>query len=400
VRAYGAVGGDPLFIERGQGPFIFDLDGHQYIDYVLSWGPLILGHAHSRVVEAIQEAAEKGSSFGAPTEGETELAELVCRYMPHVEMLRLVSSGTEAVMTALRLARAHTGRDLIIKFDGGYHGHGDALLVKAGSGVATGGIPGTRGIPAAVSAATLSLPYNNLQAVQNVFSQIDDKIAAVIVEPIAANMGVVLPGAGFLEGLRQLTQQHGSCLIFDEVITGFRVAHGGAAELFGITPDLVCLGKILGGGLPIGGVGGRREIMERLAPAGDVYQAGTLSGNPISVAAGIATLRELADDSVYQKLNLATTQLARGFESSFDSAGVPVRIYHACGLLTVFFCDEDVHDFAAAQRSDAERFRRFFHALLNRGVYLPPSPFEAWFLSTAHTAEIIERTLSAISPLF
>jgi glutamate-1-semialdehyde 2,1-aminomutase len=395
VRAYGSVGGEPPFIARGQGPYIFDLDGNRYIDYVLSWGPLILGHAHPAVVEAIQKAAEKGTSFGAPTEAETELAELVRQFMPHIEMLRLVSSGTEAVMTAIRLARAHTGREWIIKFDGCYHGHSDAMLVKAGSGVATGDLPGTHGVPGAVVQSTLSLPYNDKKSVEEAFSQNANQIAAIIVEPIAANMGVVLPKDGFLRCLRELASRHGACLIFDEVITGFRVARGGAAELFQVKPDLVCLGKILGGGLPIGAVGGRREIMGQLAPAGNVYQAGTLSGNPISVAAGLATLKELVLPGRYEVLKKATQELALGLMRNFVEARVPAQINFACGILSVFFTSEEVRDFATAKTSTPEIFSRFFHAMLNQGIYLPASTCEAWFLSTELSPEIIAKTLTA-----
>jgi glutamate-1-semialdehyde 2,1-aminomutase len=395
VRAYGSVGGEPPFIERGEGAYFYDADGNRYVDYVLSWGPMILGHAHPAVVEAVKKAAEKGTSFGAPTEAEVELAELVKKRMPHVEMLRLVNSGTEAVMTAARLARGFTGRDLIVKFDGCYHGHSDGFLTAAGSGVATGGLPGSAGVPEDITRNTLSLIYNDLAGVEKAFGQRGGEIAAVIVEPIAANMGVVPPQEGFLQGLRELTSQHGALLIFDEVITCFRVARGGASELCGVIPDLVCLGKILGGGLPTGAVGGRGEIMERLAPSGDVYQAGTLSGNPISVAAGIATLKELDNPALYANLGKATEQLAMGLREKFDAVGIPVQVNQATGLLTVFFSTGLVTDFSSSKASNAGIFCRFFGQMLENSIYLPPSPFEAWFLSTQHGDEETAATLCA-----
>ncbi len=396
VRAYGSVGGEPRFIEKGKGAFIYDVDGGEYVDYVMSWGPLILGHAHPTVLRAVYEAAGKGVSFGAPTEAEIELAEMVKDRMPHVEMLRLVSSGTEAVMTAARLARGFTGRDVLVKFDGCYHGHSDGFLVAAGSGLATGGMPGSAGVPEEVTRKTLSLPYNDLSAVNEVFTERGEDIAAVIVEPIAANMGVVPPADGFLEGLRDVTSRYGALLIFDEVITGFRVARGGAAELSGVNPDLVTLGKILGGGLPIGAVGGRREVMERLAPVGDVYQAGTLSGNPLSVAAGIATLKELNEPLVYERLQAGTEFLARELEGLFAKAGIAARVSRSTGLLTVFFSTILPANFNTVKEINADLFARFFHRLLQQGVYLPPSPYEAWFLSTAHSSPLLERTLQAV----
>ncbi len=397
VRAYGAVGGDPLFIARGEGIRICDLDGNEYLDYVLSWGPLILGHAHPTVVAAVQDAAKRGLSFGAPTEGETELGEKVRAFMPHLEMLRLVSSGTEAVMTAARLARACTGRDLLVKFDGCYHGHSDGFLIQAGSGLATGGLPASRGVPLEIARCTISLPYNDIEAVRNLFAQRGKKIAAVIVEPIAANMGVIPPKPNFLEGLREITQQYESLLIFDEVITGFRVARGGAAELFGIVPDLTCLGKILGGGMPIGAVGGRRDLMSRLAPSGDVYQAGTLSGNPISVAAGIATLQELTNPTCYPSLAAATRELADGLQRIFRSAEIPAQVHSVCGLLTVFFSPNPVYDFDSARRCDGDAYRRFFRSMLDCAIYLPPSPYEAWFLSILHDQSALTKTLAALT---
>ncbi len=396
VRAFQAVGGNPPFIVRGQGAYIYDLDGNEYIDYMLSWGPLILGHAHPVVVTAVKQAAERGTSFGAPTEAESELAGLVQQRMPQVQKLRLVSSGTEAVMTALRLARAYTGRELILKFDGCYHGHSDGLLVQAGSGLATGGLPGSAGIPTVVTQSTLSLPYNGLPALAAVFREKGDQIAAVIVEPVAANMGVVLPAEGFLNGIRDLTTRHGAVLIFDEVITGFRLARGGATEVFGISPDLVCLGKILGGGMPIGGVGGKREIMDQLAPLGEVYQAGTLSGNPLSTAAGIATLRLLEDAEIYSTLWGRTQQLAAELRNIFTKAGTPICVNFHCGLLTMFFTEQPISNFETARNCNQTAFIKFFNAMLERGIYLPPSPFEAWFLATEHTDELLEKTLKTI----
>jgi glutamate-1-semialdehyde 2,1-aminomutase len=395
VRAYGSVGGEPPFIAKGKGAYIYDADGNEYVDYVLSWGPMILGHAHPAVVEAVREAADSGTSFGAPTEAEVELAELVKERMPHVELLRLVNSGTEAVMTAARLARGYTGRDVIVKFDGCYHGHSDGFLVAAGSGLATGGLPGSAGVPGDITRNTLSLLYNDLEQVEDTFKQLGEEIAAVIVEPVAANMGVVLPRAGFLEGLRDITEKHGALLIFDEVITGFRVSKGGATELLGVTPDLMALGKVIGGGMPIGALGGRKAIMERLAPVGNVYQAGTLSGNPISVAAGLATLRELGQAGVYEQISQATGQLASGLHDCSAEAGVPVQINNAPGLLTVFFSTITVQDFNNAQKTDTELFRKFFYKMLEDGINIPPSSFEAWFLSIEHNQITLERTLSA-----
>lgn len=395
VRAFKSVDLDPIFIDKGEGSYIFDVDGNRYIDYVLSWGPLILGHCHPAVIEAVKSAAEKGLSFGAATEAEVELAEMIIDRFPAAEMVRLVSSGTEACMTAVRLARGYTGRDIIVKFDGCYHGHSDSLLVKAGSGVATGGIPGTKGIPAGTAKTTLSIPYNDIEAVGAVFESKGEDIAAVIVEPIAANMGVVPPQEGFLENLRMLTAKYGSLLIFDEVITGFRVARGGACELFGIVPDLICLGKILGGGMPIGGLCGKREIMEKLAPVGDVYQAGTLSGNPVSTAAGLATLRELDKAGVYENLKLNTEKLSEGLNSVFSQPGIDVHIASVLGLLTVFFSSKDIVNFQDVTGCDNDKFKRFFQSMLASGIYLPPSPFEAWFLSIKHDDDIIGKTIEA-----
>jgi glutamate-1-semialdehyde 2,1-aminomutase len=395
VRAFRAVGGTPLFIQRGAGAHIWDADGNEYIDYVLSWGPLILGHAPPDVVAAITLAAQDGTSFGAPTARETELAELVCALVPSVERVRFVNSGTEAVMSALRLARAFTGRDLILKFDGCYHGHADGLLARAGSGVATLGLPDSPGVPRDAASKTLIAPYNDLAAVQHLFAQQPGEIAAVIVEPIAGNMGFVPPQPDFLAGLRTITQAAGALLIFDEVMTGFRVAPGGAQELFGVTPDLTTLGKVIGGGLPVGAYGGRADIMALVAPQGPMYQAGTLAGNPLAMAAGIATLRALQAPGTYARLGASAARLAQGFAAAAQRAGVPFTAASAGGMWGWFFTAGPVTDYAAARQADSDRFARFFHAMLARGVYLAPSQFEAAFVSLAHTDEDIARTLAA-----
>lgn len=397
VRAFGSVGGTPFIVDQAQGAWLYDVDGNRYVDYVMSWGPLILGHAHRHIMKAIREQSERGVSFGASTEAELTLAALVRERMPWIEKLRLVNSGTEACMTAARIARGATGRNLIVKFDGCYHGHSDLFLVKAGSGLATGGLPGSAGIPDAVTATTLSLSYNDLRAVEETFAKSGSEIAAVIVEPVAANMGVVAPHDGFLQLLRDKTSEHGALLVFDEVITGFRVSPGGAAQLYGIKPDLVCLGKILGGGLPIGAVGGKRELMDNLAPSGSVYQAGTLSGNPLSVAAGIATLKELADASIYDHIKSYSSQLAESLRGMFAKVNVPVQINLVEGLLTLFFAYKPVTDFETAKQADMKLYARFFHSLLDHGLFLPPSGFEAWFVSAAHEEEQLERTTSAVS---
>lgn len=390
VRAFRAVGGSPPFIARGQGPHIWDADGNEYIDYVCSWGPLLLGHCHPEVVEAVRKALESGASFGAPTEREVELAEAIVDAVPSIEMVRLVNSGTEAVMSALRLARAYTHRDLTVKFEGCYHGHVDSLLVKAGSGVATLGVPDTAGVPKAFADSTIALPYNSPAAAAECFERRGERIAAVIVEPVAGNMGCAPPAPGFLEKLRELTSQHGSLLIFDEVMTGFRVAYGGAQERYGVRPDLTTLGKIIGGGLPVGAYGGRRDIMSMVAPAGPVYQAGTLSGNPLAVAAGLATLRALkAHPEIYAQLEERGARL-----EAAAPAGTTVN--RVGSMITWFFCESPVTDYESAQRADRERFARFFRWMLERGVYLPPSQFEAAFLSAAHTDEDIERTAAAL----
>jgi glutamate-1-semialdehyde 2,1-aminomutase len=385
VRAYRSVGGEPRFIARGQGARVWDVDGREYLDFVASWGPLILGHAPPAVVEALAVAASRGTSYGAPTGQEVELAAMITAAYPSMEMVRLVSSGTEAAMSAIRLARGATGRDLLVKFDGCYHGHADSLLVKAGSGGATFGIPDSRGVPAALAELTLTLPFNDLGAVRELFRTRGSEIAALIVEPVAGNMGVVPPAPGFLGGLREITAASRTLLIFDEVITGFRVAYGGAQELYGVRPDLTCLGKIIGGGLPVGAYGGSRAIMEHVAPLGGVYQAGTLSGNPLAVAAGVTTLRALEDRKVYGRLEGLGARLERGFAEAAEKAGVPLTINRVGSMLTAFFCAGPVRDYAGARTADTARYARFFHAMLERGVALAPSQFEAAFVSLAHS---------------
>jgi glutamate-1-semialdehyde 2,1-aminomutase len=395
VRAFRAVGGQPLFIARGQGPHLYDADGNRYIDYVLSWGPLILGHAHPQVVAALKQAVERGTSYGAPTALETRLAELVRELMPACEMIRFVNSGTEATMTALRLARAFTGRDKIIKFEGCYHGHADMLLVQAGSGVATLGLPDSPGVPRGATQDTLVAPFNDLTAVRTLLETNPDAVAAVIVEPVVGNMGVVPPADEFLPGLRALTTQYGALLIFDEVMTGFRVALGGAQAHYSVTPDLTTLGKVIGGGLPVGAYAGRRDIMQLVAPAGAMYQAGTLSGNPLAMTAGIETLNLLRQPGVFDGLVARTRQLGEGIGAAAHAAGVPVYQTQAGTMFSTFFTPGPVTDWASARQSDTERFGRFFQAMLAQGVYLAPSQFEAGFTSTAHTSEVIESTITA-----
>ncbi|MSP13632.1 MAG: glutamate-1-semialdehyde-2,1-aminomutase [Chloroflexi bacterium] len=397
VRAFRSVGGTPRFLIRGHGSHVTDADGQEYIDYVNSWGPLILGHAHLPVVRAIQQAAAAGTSFGAPNLLEIELAQRVAQAFPSMELMRFVNSGTEATMSALRLARGYTGRNRILKFDGAYHGHADALLAQAGSGLATFGLPASAGVPESVTQDTLIAPYNDLEAVATLFARLGESIAAVIVEPVAGNMGVVPPAEGFLPGLRQLTSQYGALLIFDEVITGFRLARGGAQELYGIFPDLTCLGKIVGGGLPVGAFGGRREIMELLAPLGPVYQAGTLSGNPLAMAAGMATLDALAQTpQAYSRLDELAAQLVGGWKAAAHDAGLPVTINRVGSMFTAFFTAGPVTDYASAKRSDTAVYARFFHAMLDRGIYLAPSQFEAAFLSLAHSTDDIDTTIVAL----
>jgi len=400
VRAWQAVGGAPVLIARGAGSRVYDLDGNSFLDYVASWGPLILGHAHPRVVAAVQEAAARGTSFGAPTPGEVDLAELLCQALPSLEMVRLVTSGTEACMSALRLARAATGRPLILKFDGCYHGHADSFLVAAGSGVLTQAIPGSPGVPQEIAGLTLSVPYNDLEAVGRAFRDQGDRIAALIVEPVAGNMGVVPPRPDFLPGLRQLCDQHGSLLIFDEVITGFRVAWGGAQTRYDVRPDLSCLGKIIGGGLPIGAYGGRRDLMSRMAPEGPVYQAGTLSGNPVAVAAGLAALRELQGGPVYDELEQNSARLTRELREAAAEEDVPLTINRVGSMLTLFFTVGPVAGLAQAKQSELRTFARFFQGMLQQGVYLPPSQFEAWFVSAAHTDADLKLTVAAARQVF
>ena len=394
VRAFRSVGGIPRFIREAAGAKVIDAEGQEYIDYVASWGPMILGHSHPKVVAAIRDAAGRGTSYGAPTEREIEMADKIVAAFPSIEMVRMVSSGTEATMTAIRLARGYTGREMIIKFTGCYHGHADSLLVKAGSGVATLGIPGSPGIPRRLAELTLSLPYNDAGAVRDAVRRFGGELACIIVEPVAGNMGVVPPRPGFLEALREITREQGILLIFDEVITGFRVAYGGWQNLASITPDLTCLGKIIGGGLPVGALGGRREIMEHLAPTGPVYQAGTLSGNPLAMAAGIATLDILKEKS-YTDLEKMTESLCSGYKDLFARKGIPVRINRVGSMFTLFFTEKEVTDFASASLSDTERFGRFFQGMLKEGIYLAPAQFEAGFVSFAHTDEDISRTLDA-----
>jgi glutamate-1-semialdehyde 2,1-aminomutase len=387
VRAFRAVGGTPFFVERAEGARIFDVDGRAYLDFLGSWGPLILGHAPAAVVEAVTEAARRGTSYGAPTGAEVEMAETISRALPSMEMVRLVSSGTEAAMSAIRLARGVTGRDLIVKFDGCYHGHADSLLVKAGSGGATFGVPDSRGVPGSLAALTLALPFNDLGAVEQALDAHPRQVAAVLVEPVAGNMGVVPPRAGFLQGLRELSTRHGALLIFDEVITGFRVARGGAQARYGVRPDLTCLGKIIGGGLPVGAYGGPADLMRQVAPLGPVYQAGTLCGNPLAVAAGLATLKALERHDVYDRLEGLGALLERGITGAAAAAGVPVTVNRVGSMLTAFFAEGPVSDHASAKRSDTGRYARFFHAMLGRGVFLAASQFEAAFVSLAHSEE-------------
>ena len=401
VRAFKGVGGDPLFIARAQGAYVFDSEDRRYIDYVGSWGPMIAGHAHPEVVRAVQAQAERGMSFGAPTELESQLAERVCELLPSIELLRLVNSGTEATMSAIRLARGFTGRDRLLKFTGCYHGHADALLVKAGSGALTLGVPDSAGVPAAVVAQTLSLEYNDLAAVEQVFAQQGDTIAAVIVEPVAGNMNCVPPLPDFLPGLRRLCDQHGVLLIFDEVMTGFRVALGGAQQLYGVRPDLTTLGKVIGGGLPVGAFGGRREIMEKLAPLGPVYQAGTLSGNPLAMTAGLKTLELISAPDFFPSLTRNTQALMTGLRAAAQSAAIPFTTQQVGGMFGLFFTElSKIRSYADVMTCDVARFRAFFHGMLARGIYLAPSAFEAGFVSSAHSATDIEQTVSAAAEVF
>lgn len=400
ARAFGGVGGNPVFIARADRQYLYDVDGNRYLDYVGSWGPHILGHRHPRVIEAMQKALDTGTSFGAPTELESILAEMITEAVPSIEKVRMVNSGTEATMSAVRLARGFTGRDIIIKFAGCYHGHVDSLLVQAGSGALTLGHPSSPGIPRGCTQDTLVLQYNDLDAVREAFQQQGDKIAAVILEPVVGNMGLVAPVNGFLELLRELCTRHGTVLIFDEVMTGFRLAYGGAQERFGITPDLTTLGKIVGGGMPVGAYGGRADIMDRISPVGPVYQAGTLSGNPLAMASGIATLQVLKESQPYAQLEERTNELCQGLEQLATKAGIPHSVPRVGSMFTLFFNPEPVTSYAVSARNDTQRYSKYFHGMLDRGIYLPCSQFEANFMSVEHTREDIQATLAAAEEVF
>lgn len=399
VRAFKSVGMSPIYIEEGKGSKIVDIDGNEYIDYVLSWGPLIIGHADDRVVEALKGAIEKGTSFGASTLLETELAKLVIERVPSIEMVRMVNSGTEATMSALRVARGYTGRNKILKFEGSYHGHADSLLIKAGSGVATLGLPDSPGVPESIVKNTITAPFNDIESVRYAFEQFGDDIAGVIVEPVAGNMGVVPPQGAFLKELRQMTKDHGALLIFDEVMTGFRVGYHCAQGHFDVEPDLTCLGKVIGGGLPVGAYGGKREIMENVAPVGSIYQAGTLSGNPLAMTAGYETLNALTKQS-YDDMNEKIDRLVHGYEQAAKEYNIPIQVNRVGSMIGVFFTDQPVVDYKTAQTSDLERFSAYFRGMIEEGIFLPPSQFEGLFLSTAHTDEDIDHTIEAVHKVF
>lgn len=395
VRAFSLVDSPPVFITKGQGSHIFDVDGNEYIDYICSWGPLILGHAHPAVEKEIQKAVSDGSSFGLSTEIEVKMAKLICEIVPSIEVVRMVNSGTEAVMSALRLARGYTKRQKIVKFQGGYHGHADALLIKAGSGVATLGLPDSPGIPNNVASDTITLPYNGMESIRHTFEQFGEQIAAVIVEPVAGNMGVVPPNPGFLQGLREITEQYRSLLIFDEVMTGFRVDYHGAQSLYGVNPDITCLGKIIGGGLPVGAYGGKREIMEQIAPAGPIYQAGTLSGNPLAMSAGYKTLQLLEKIEIYDELERKAARLEEGFRQNAELTSVPLKINRVGSMLSTFFTEQEVVDYETAKSSDMQVFKKYYMSMLNLGILTAPTPYEVMFISAAHSEEDIEDTIKA-----
>jgi len=396
VRAFKGVGGDPVFFESAKGAYLRDVDGKQYIDYVASWGPAILGHAHPEVIQTVQQQAEKGLSFGAPTELETTIADLVCDLIPSIDMVRMVSSGTEATMTAIRLARGYTGRDKIVKFEGCYHGHSDSLLVKAGSGALTLGVPSSPGVPACLAEETLTLTHNDSDEVRRVFSEIGDQIACIIVEPVAGNMNCIPPEDGFLQTLREVCDESGAVLIFDEVMCGFRVGLTGAQGRYGITPDLTTFGKVIGGGMPVGAFGGKREVMEHIAPLGPVYQAGTLSGNPIAMSAGLKTLQLISENGFFESLEAKTKQLVDGLQQAADEAGIPFTTNQVGGMFGFFFTEEkNIRRYAQVAKGDMERFKRFYHGMLDAGVYLAPSAFEAGFVSSAHTDADIQATIDA-----
>jgi glutamate-1-semialdehyde 2,1-aminomutase len=394
VRAFKSVGLNPVYFERGQGAFVYDIDGNAYIDYVASWGPLIAGHTHPRVVEALKKITESGTSFGAPTLIETEMAKLVVDRVPSIDIVRMVNSGTEATMSALRLARGYTKRNKILKFEGSYHGHADSLLIKAGSGVATLGLPDSPGVPETTATHTITVPYNDLESVKLAFERYEMDIAAVILEPVSGNMGVVPPQPGFLEGLREITQNNGALLIFDEVMTGFRVGYYSAQGLYNVTPDLTCLGKVIGGGLPVGAYGGKREIMEQMAPVGPIYQAGTLSGNPLAMTAGYETLSLMTPEQ-YDALEQKGAYLEAGLRHNAERYEIPYTINRVGSMVGFFFTSGPVHNFADAQGSDLKRFARYFQLMLEQGIYLPPSQFEGMFISTAHTQELLDKTIAA-----